>query len=230
MTGIGVEDTLKAITKLVLNNLSSKYRLEEGLSPGAGPKAAPPPTAAKAEPPATLRAEAPSRNELPARTHRAAPPEDRALDALESEGAERQDDEDVIDLVDEVPAEEPAQLEPITLDDEILEEIEEEMPEVAARPSAVRQPMSRPPLQPVPAPGPRAIVASGALAVEADPLDLDEPIDLDVPLEDEYSEVAADLSAGPLRPDQEREIEVPLRVDLDGRTLTIQVRLKIRLS
>src|SRR5437867_10549554 len=28
MTGIGVEDTLKAVTKLVLNNLSAKYKLE----------------------------------------------------------------------------------------------------------------------------------------------------------------------------------------------------------
>src|SRR5207245_9138495 len=32
-TGIGVEDTLKAITKLVLNNLATKYKLE-----GAGPE------------------------------------------------------------------------------------------------------------------------------------------------------------------------------------------------
>src|SRR6266850_4103800 len=37
-TGIGVEDTLKAITKLVLNNLASKYKLD-----GAGAQDSPPP-------------------------------------------------------------------------------------------------------------------------------------------------------------------------------------------
>src|SRR5436309_8177260 len=47
-TGIGVEDTLKAITKLVLNNLSTKYKLEGAASaetpssrPGAETTAAP---------------------------------------------------------------------------------------------------------------------------------------------------------------------------------------------
>src|SRR5262245_11008012 len=41
MTGIGVEDTLKAITKLVLNNLSAKYRLDDGATLGSGGKESP---------------------------------------------------------------------------------------------------------------------------------------------------------------------------------------------
>jgi len=36
-TGIGVEDTLKAIAKLVLNNLSTKYKLEGGAPPAEAP-------------------------------------------------------------------------------------------------------------------------------------------------------------------------------------------------
>src|SRR5262245_50530783 len=48
MTGIGVEDTLKAITKLVLNNLSAKYKLEEGGRAGAAASAPATPPAATA--------------------------------------------------------------------------------------------------------------------------------------------------------------------------------------
>src|SRR6266850_2471862 len=67
MTGIGVEDTLKAVTKLVLNNLSAKYRLEDGSGARAG--------AAPAEE-ATRPAEG-NRRRKPA--PRDVPPEDRAL-------------------------------------------------------------------------------------------------------------------------------------------------------
>ena len=224
MTGIGVEDTLKAITKLVLNNLSSKYRLEEGSSAAAGAKE----TSAPPAPQPTVRPE-PQAARAPERPSRvASPPEDLALEALD--GGEDGAQEEVIDLVEEVPAEEPAEVEPITLDDEILEEIEDEpMPTPVRRPS-LREPPSRPSLQPVPSPGPRAVTMSGSLAVEEDPIELDEPIDLDSPLEEDVPIAAQPLSAGPLRPGQERDIEVPLRVDIDGRTLTIQVKLKIRLS
>ena len=47
MTGIGVQDTLKAIVKLVLINLSAKYRLDEAgaKETSAHPVAAPPPAA-----------------------------------------------------------------------------------------------------------------------------------------------------------------------------------------
>jgi hypothetical protein len=234
MTGIGVEDTLKAITKLVLNNLSAKYRLDDGATLASGGKESPAVTTlATAAAPAALRAEPAAHAESSGRRasdrpHRAAPPpEDLALDALDAAG--ESDDEEVIDLVDEVPAEEPVQVEPITLDDEVLEEIDEEPVRIAARPEPVREPLHRPPLQPAPLPGPRAVASSGALAMESDPLD-DEPIDLGDPLEDEEPSVAQGVSAGSLRPGQEREIELPLRVDIDGRTLTIHLRLKIRLS
>ena len=236
MTGIGVEDTLKAITKLVLNNLSAKYRLDEGATMASGAKEAPAAIPfATAGATASSRTDPPARSESPARRasdhpHRAtAPPEDRALDALDSAGLGESDDEEVIDLVDEVPAEEPVQVEPITLDDEILEEIDEEPVRIAGRPEPVRETPHRPPLLPVPTPGPRAVVASGALAIESDPLEED-PIDLGDPLEDEEPAVPQAVSAGSLRPGQEREIEVPMRVEIDGRTLTIQLRLKIRLS
>jgi hypothetical protein len=226
MTGIGVEDTLKAITKLVLNNLSSKYRLEEGSSAAAGAKETPAPPAV---PQASVRPE-PQAARPPERPSRvASPPEDLALEALDGgEGDARE--EEVIDLVEEVPSEEPAEVEPITLDDQILEEIEDEpLPAPVRRPS-LREPVSRPSLQPLPAPGPRAVTTSGSLAVEEDPIELDEPIDLDSPLDEDVPAATLPLSAGPLRPGQERDIEVPLRVDIDGRTLTIQVKLKIRLS
>jgi hypothetical protein len=229
MTGIGVEDTLKAITKLVLNNLSAKYRLDEGATMGTGSKEAPATPVATA----SLRAELPGDNDTPARRasdrpHRAiAPPEDRALDALDA-GQGDSDDAEVIDLVDEVPAEEPVQVEPITLDDEILEEIEEEPVRLAGRPEPVREAPHRPTLQPLPTSGPRAVASSGALAVEDDPLE-EEPIDLGDPLEEEHA-VPTAVSAGSLRPGQEREVELPMRVEIDGRTLTIQLRLKIRLS
>jgi hypothetical protein len=41
-TGIGVEDTLKAITKLVLNNLATKYKLDGASAPAEEPAKAPP--------------------------------------------------------------------------------------------------------------------------------------------------------------------------------------------
>ena len=90
-TGIGVEDTLKAITKLVLNNLATKYKLDgagiQEPQPSAQPAA---PEAAPRPAPPGLRPVAPpvSRPIPAAAPVRVAPPppeEDLALDALEVE-------------------------------------------------------------------------------------------------------------------------------------------------
>jgi len=230
MTGIGVEDTLKAVTKLVLNNLSAKYRLEEGASPTAGGRdsapPAPPPTASA---PAPARIDPPARHSAgPARRPAAAPPEDRALAALDAENEVEGDE--IIDLIDEVPAEEPSEPEPLELEEEVPNEVGGQPAPLAVHPSAMRGSMARPVVSPSPAPGPRAAAAARPRAAEGELLDADDPIDLDEALEVEAPAATPHVSVGPMRPGQERDLEVPLRIDLDGRTLQIQVRLKIRLS
>jgi hypothetical protein len=207
MTGIGVEDTLKAITKLVLNNLSAKYRLDE--AGATRPAGAPAPAAAAA----TRRAG----HDAPA----SGPPEDRALDALDATAPMRDrrgparptaaPEEDVIELTDEVSSgdrerePEPFQVERIP---------EHPRPAtVTVHPAAVR-PVPRPAQ-----PGPRS---APVLALEPDPFDDPEPIDLDDPLEEPVPSVA--VSAG------SREVEVPLSIEVAGRTVQIRLRIQVRLS
>jgi mutual gliding-motility protein MglA len=239
MTGIGVEDTLKAITKLVLNNLSTRYRIEES----TGAQAASPEAPAAAAPAAPRPA--PPRH---------APPEDRALDALEAAGpapraarpqaapsrpAEPAVD-DVIELVDEVedpmPAAVPAPLSapPARPRPEARRE-----PPVAAReatpaapatvtlhPAALRGAPQRS------APAPRASTDSPAVDFEDDLLDQDDPLELeDQPVgAAETAPVAGPLALGPLTPGEEQEIDLPVRIDVGGRALQINVKLKVRLS
>jgi signal recognition particle receptor subunit beta len=207
MTGIGVEDTLKAITKLVLNNLSAKYRLDE--AGATRPAGAPAPAAAS---PAPRRA-----GGDPA----AAPPEDRALDALDATqpvpdrrapvrpAPALAHEEDVIELTDEV-ASGDGEPEPFEVD---------RIPEhprpatVTLHPAAVR---------PAPRPAQPAPRSAPLLAVEPDPFDDPEPIDLDDPLEEPTPSVA--ISAG------SREVEVPLSIEVAGRTVQIRLRIQVRLS
>jgi hypothetical protein len=237
MTGIGVEDTLKAVTKLVLNNLSAKYRLEDGTGARAG--AAPPEEATR--PADGNRRRKPAPRELP--------PEDRALDALGGDGEAEEfslpsapppaaapargagrvhasaGDDDVIELVDEVeeetkpapggsggrsPAMAPRPATPAT---------------VTMHPAAMRS-ASAPGAMPVHAP-----MTSQALAAERNPLDIEDPIDLGDALDEPVGSSSGDaLQIGPIRPGEERELEVPVRIDLDGRKVLIQLRLKVRLS
>ncbi len=95
-TGIGVEDTLKAITKLVLNSLAAKYRLEpaaqvEGASPAPGRAAAPQqpirPAAAPSRPPAGPPVRPPAGPSRPSPIPVSADPEELALDGLEADSA-----------------------------------------------------------------------------------------------------------------------------------------------
>ena len=210
MTGIGVEDTLKAITKLVLNNLSAKYRLDEaGATRPAGASAAGP-------------APAPAPRPAPDRV-RNAPPEDLALDSLDA-GETVPDrraparppvdepEEDVIELTDEVNAPE-AEPEPFVLERPV------ERPQPAA--SVTMHPASmRPAARPVPA---RAASPVPALALEEESFDDNEPIDLEDPL-DEPVPVTAPISAS------SREVEVPLSIDVHGRTVQIRLRIQVRLT
>jgi len=237
MTGIGVEDTLKAVTKLVLNNLSAKYRLEEGS--GAGTRASSVPPEEATRPADGNRRRKPGPRELP--------PEDRALDAL---GGEPEDfalpsappsapaaparharppisasDDDVIELVDEI--EDDSDSMPVAgLGRAPATPARASAPGlVTLHPSALRSaPASSAP--------PRTPMATQALATERDPLDIEDPIDLGDALDEPSAPAqAADaLQIGPIRPGEEREIEVPVRIDLDGRKVLIQLRLKVRLT
>jgi signal recognition particle receptor subunit beta len=235
MTGIGVEDTLKAITKLVLNNLSARYRIEEGT--GAHPAVAETPagaTVAVAVPPPP-----------PAAAVRQTPPEDLALDALDAGNAVHQ-------AVSRRPAAATAPAPPQGTDDviELVDEVDDAPPAVApAPPARPRQEARRAPQAPAPAtvtihpaalrgapPRPaaaaRASTQSPAAALDDDILDEDDPIDLDDPsvLTGDTPPVAGPLAIGPLAPGEEQEVELPVRIDVGGRTLQIHVRLKVRLS
>jgi signal recognition particle receptor subunit beta len=214
MTGIGVEDTLKAITKLVLNNLSAKYRLEEGAQ---GQKSAA--SAAPAPVQAATRAAA------------AAPPEDRALDALEAAPPterraprrapetppEASEPEDVIELTDEVPFEGKGS--------EPLFELEDEPP--APAPVTLHPSAARPaPPRPAAAVSVRA-TARPVPAVEPDLFDHEDPIDLEEPLDEG---AAAPIVLSVPSSASEKEVEVPIRLEVGGRTVEIRMRLRVRLS
>jgi signal recognition particle receptor subunit beta len=214
MTGIGVEDTLKAITKLVLNNLSAKYRLEEGAQ---GQKSA------VSAAPAAVHAAAP-------RAAAAAPPEDRALDALEATplterrapmrapepSPEASEPEDVIELTDEVPFE-GKRSEPVF----DLEEESHAPAPVTLHPSAARPAPSRAAAAPVRA------TAKPLPAVEPDLFDQEDPIDLEEPIDEV---VAAPVVLSVPSSASEKEIEVPIRLEVGGRTVEIRMRLRVRLS
>jgi signal recognition particle receptor subunit beta len=238
MTGIGVEDTLKAITKLVLNNLSARYRIEET----AGAQAAAP----------EARAAAPA----PAASMHHAPPEERALDALDTRGAAPR-------IARPQPAPPPAS--PIEEDDviELVDEVEDAPPVMVAPPAAAMAPSIRPrpelrrePVAPAresaanepatvtlhpaalrgipqrPAAAARASTESPAIEFDDDLLDQDDPIELDDPpaAAEVAPSVAGPLTLGPLTPGEEQEVDLPVRVNVGGRALQINVRLKVRLS
>ena len=244
-TGIGVEDTLKAITKLVLNNLASKYRLEG--APAAGKEGPVRPGASRPAATPTPRAAAPG----PKRP--AAASVDLALDALEIE-----DDtpivvpsrkpprpespparaaapasarvEEIFDLGDEIDLPEAGDGagDAIDLGEELLQELDEEPVAVAAprgveRRSGPARPVS-PPLRAVP---PR-------LSAEAEePLDLDEPIELGDAWEPQGAEPAGSpevLDLGVVTPGEERTLELPVTARVDGRSVRLKLRVTLRLN
>jgi len=193
-TGIGVEDTLKAITKLVLNNLAVKYKLEGGAPEPEAPAGPRPVPAAARTPAAPPRAAAPRQA--------APPPEDLALDALQIDEetpspprpSARPEPasgraapppapstaEEIFDLGEEIdlPGVDEAGGGSIDLGEDLLQELEEEEVIPVAAPLAGPRggnargssPATSPPLRAVPPPVRTAV--DGAL-------DLDEPIDLE---------------------------------------------------
>jgi signal recognition particle receptor subunit beta len=232
MTGIGVEDTLKAVTKLVLNNLSAKYRLEDGA--GAAQKSDPPAEVPRAADSASRRAQA----------RPAATPDHHAIDLDDDEtisgpppattpaptpaaaSIEAAPAEDVIELVDELPAEDAGSDLP-DLDAPSPAMFHSPAATVTMHPASFRAPSHRD----APAAA-RASSRSGALAVERAPLDADDPIDLGEPIDEDLPQPATPdpLDIGALAPGEEREIEVPVSVQLDGRTIQIHLKLKVRLT
>jgi mutual gliding-motility protein MglA len=250
-TGIGVEDTLKAVTKLVLNNLATKYKLDgasapETKSPDQPSAVAPPRPAAQgprsvapppARPVAAARPYAPS----PAQ-----PEEDLALEALEIEEtaeaavsapparpsrpappsvrSSATPSDDVIDLVDEIDLPEIEEREDGTIDlgEDLLQELESEPMPVAARSGGGTVVPSRP-LAPPPL---RAVTSRFE---GGDPIDLDEPIDLDGNWETPSS-AGSSIDIGAIAPGQERTIEVPITATVDGRPVRLSLKVTVRLS
>jgi hypothetical protein len=94
---------------------------------------------------------------------------------------------------------------------------------------------SAPPAPPRPAVvAPRASTQSPIAALDDDLLDEDDPLDLDgpaaAPAPAPAPPVAGVLAIGPLAPGQEQEIDLPVRIDVGGRALQVNVKLKVRLS
>jgi signal recognition particle receptor subunit beta len=251
MTGIGVEDTLKAITKLVLSKLSTKYSVQSAAThdepadvqlprqPVRPPEAAVPPAPGQPAGPEELAlnaldVEAPVLDQqpvpggttvsIPAVPPRSASPPETEMDA-------------VLDLVDEVPLEEV-----IAADDEAIDLGEELLPELEADPAAgvvhpFAAPTPRPPVSPArtAAPAPQVQVRPMAQAhATAEPIDLDEPIDLQDALDPLASPITAaspqEIAIGPVAPGEVRQIEVPITVNIGGRKVILQLKIGIRLS
>jgi signal recognition particle receptor subunit beta len=257
-TGIGVEDTLKAVTKLVLNNLATKYKLEGA---PAGAEAEAPVTAAAPRPAPRPAAPRPA----PVAARPVAPPEDLALDALDADAgptsiplppsarrparpepaapapraaaarAARPAVEEIIDLEEEIdlPGLEVSEQGSVDLGEDLLQELEEETLPLAA-PAAGRG--APPATRPAPAErraGPRA-VRHGSGSEE--PIDLDDPIDLGEEWDPTGSGTAeagapgAPIDVGPLTPGQEQSVEVPIAATVNGRPVRFSLRISIRLS
>jgi signal recognition particle receptor subunit beta len=254
MTGIGVEDTLKAITKLVLSKLSTKYSVQGAATqdetanilpkrqPVTPPEAATPPATPQPTGPEelaldSLDIEEPVLDEQPApggatvaipavRPQPTSPPETAVEDA-------------VIDLVDEVPLDELAAVddEAIDLGEELLPELEDSPTPGVVHPFTT--PAPAPPVAParaaapVPQAQPRPMPQARAAA---EPIDLDEPIDLQdalepvEPIESISAALPQEIAIGPVAPGEVRQIEVPITIDIGGKKVTLQLKIGVRLS
>ncbi len=243
-TGIGVEDTLKAITKLVLNNLAAKYKLEGG-APIEEPPARPHP--APARPPAGAPAvaahprAAPGAAGRPAAAAASAPapsPEDLALDALEIDldagppagaatapkpdaaGAQQLLGEETFELEEEIdlPALDGPVDGSINLGEDLLQELEEEIGQEA--------PAGAPALR---------VVSPIEVEASEEPIELDEPIEAGPPDWAGAAGAAASggaqvLEIGPIHPGQDRVLEVPVSATVDGRPVRLNLRVTVRLD
>ncbi len=254
-TGIGVEDTLKAITKLVLNNLAVKYKLDGAMvQEGAVTAEAAPDPAPRPAPPGPRPVAPPvPRPAVAVRPARPAPPspeEDLALEALEVEEpsfepaparlpgpsrpapsparATSREADDVIDLVDEIDLPDLGEEadDSVDLGEDLLQELETEAVPVAAR-TARRKPEAPRSAAP-PSPPLRAV--STRVGSE-EPIDLDEPIDLEESWEQPaLADAGSAVDIGPISPGQERTIDLPVTATVDGRPVRLSLRVTVRLS
>jgi signal recognition particle receptor subunit beta len=249
MTGIGVEDTLKAITKLVLSKLSTKYSVQGAAtrdeavdhSPRRQPAAPALQAAAPSQPAGPEELALDSLDiEAPGLGERAAPGGATvAMPAVPSRAAappEQAQEDAVLDLVDEVPLDEvtAADDEAIDLGEEWLPELEESPRHGVVRPFTTAAPT--PPIPPARAAAPAPQAQSRPMAqarAAAEPIDLDEPIDLQEslhPLEPITAVSPQEIAIGPVAPGEVRQIEVPITIDSDGKKTTLQLKIRVRLS
>jgi len=235
ISGIGVHDTLKAVTKLVLNSLTHKYRLEkEKGAPQADVERAPGRPGRPAAAAAPLMAAA-----APAQRHAAHPPASIPVAmAAEDESAET-----VLEVVDETGGE------------EVLELVEE--PTAAPDPSATMRLSAamKPPIRPAaaaPAPpsmdeleviplqdaAPALKVTAGVSPAGPDP---NAPPDWlesggdDFPSLQETPAAAAPAAGSPqtitlrANPGESPKLTVPLRIETDGRTFDYLLLIHLQL-
>jgi len=251
-TGIGVEDTLKAITKLVLNNLASKYKLDgtgapdattpveaageappRAIAQGPRPIAPPPARPVPAARPAAPSAPQPEEDlalealeiEEPAEAAVSVPPSRPARPAPPSSRAAASPMDDVIDLVDEIDLPEIEEREDgsVDLGEDLLQELEAEPVPAVARASGGAGAPSR-------HLAPSAPLRAVAPRVEfEDPIDLDEPIDLDGNWETP-APAASSIDIGSIGPGQEKTIELPVTASVDGRPVRLSLKVTVRLS
>ena len=104
-----------------------------------------------------------------------------------------------------------------------------EPPPVTRLPASRRPTVMRQAPAPAPVPAARASAAGRALAVKPDPLDVEEPIDFYEVLEEEPP-VARLIPAAAAASGSKGEIELPLKIEVGGKTVHIQLRLKVRIS
>jgi len=251
INGIGVHDTLKAVTKLVLNSLTHRYKLEkersapsEDLQPSAPRSAASKPAAAA---PARAAA-APPRATAQATARPASIPVAVASDPADEEVLEVVDaaDEDVLELVDEPAKPDPgatmrlsavsAPVKPSphkaidpdpTLDGlEVipLQQAAKPAPGVAPRPAP--KPPAAPSASPAPAPGPRT--------ADSAPSWLESGADDFPALDGSPAPGANGDGAQPItlrvKPGESPTLTLPLRIEVGGRTIeyTLQIHLQLR--
>ena len=245
-TGIGVQDTLKAITKLVLLHLTRRYDTKKPITEaaaGAPSPVAPFSSAGSAGPASSGRSTAFMGGKVASAPDAMRPAASATAYDETVEISVEESEEDIIELTDEFEspamAASAATMEeeaPIELDDEIEEEAptvrmtRPPMPMAASAAESTIPPRSgsRPPVTP-PAPAGRSSVTNGGGAsrmagrsragavVEDIELTLSEP-DIEAPL--------VRLTLG------EQQLSIPVEMELDGRVrrFTLSIRLDLRES
>jgi mutual gliding-motility protein MglA len=259
-TGIGVEDTLKAITKLVLNNLASKYKLEGAGAPESAGAEEP-----AAETPASSPATGPRSIVPPARVAEAArlappvrmqPEEDESLEALEIE----ESPEETAPARPARAAAAPSRVAPppvravapparanVPPADDVIDLVDEiDLPAPEERGDGtidlaedLLQELEAEPLHlAAGAGGPQAQAARPATPpLRAVPAALapEDPIDLDEPIDlddpwDGGASAGSTIDLGSMAPGQERTIEIPVAATLNGRPVRLNLKVTLRLT